>query len=87
MSYQCHSHQHPVNASNENKLTLAIMLSILIVVIEIYGARLSNSLALLSDAGHIFTDVLTLSIGLIAIRLTQQVISIDPEKIAAGDQL
>lgn len=72
MSYQCHSHHHQVRAKSENRLTIAIAISIVAVVIEIYGARLSNSLALLSDAGHIFTDVLTLSIGVIAIRLAKR---------------
>ena len=71
MSYQCHSHHHQVRAKSENRLTIAIAISIVAVIIEIYGARLSNSLALLSDAGHIFTDVLTLSIGVIAIRLAK----------------
>jgi len=72
MSYQCHSHHHQVRAKSENRLTIAIAISIVAVIIEIYGARLSNSLALLSDAGHIFTDVLTLSIGVIAIRLAKR---------------
>ena len=72
MRYQCHSHHHEARVSGENRLTLAILISIAVIVVEIYGAKVSNSLALLSDAGHIFTDVLTLSIGVIAIRLAKR---------------
>lgn len=70
MSCQCHPHQ--VKVSSEDRLTLAIALSIVVVFMEIYGGMLSNSLALLSDAGHVFTDVLTLSIGVIAIKLAKR---------------
>ena len=42
-------------------------LSIGILVIELVGGIASNSLALLADAGHVFTDVAGLSLALLAI--------------------
>ena len=42
-------------------------LSIGILVIELVGGLASNSLALLADAGHVFTDVAGLSLALLAI--------------------
>ncbi len=44
-----------------SKLKFGIMLTGLILVVEIVGGLLSNSLALLSDAGHVFADVIALS--------------------------
>jgi cobalt-zinc-cadmium efflux system protein len=39
---------------------------------EIVGGFLANSLALLSDAGHMLTDVLALSLSILAIRFAQK---------------
>jgi cobalt-zinc-cadmium efflux system protein len=39
---------------------------------EVFGGILSNSLALLADAGHMFTDVGALSLSLVAMRLAQR---------------
>lgn len=42
------------------------------MVAEVAGGILSNSLALLADAGHMFTDVGALSLSLVALRLAQR---------------
>ena len=42
------------------------------VVAEVVGGVLSNSLALLADAGHMFTDVAALALSLVAMRLAQR---------------
>lgn len=52
------------------KITLGIVL--VIMVAEIIGGFLSNSLALLSDAGHMLTDALALGLSLFAISLTRR---------------
>ena len=39
---------------------------------EVVGGLLSNSLALLADAGHMFTDVAALALSLVAMRLAQR---------------
>jgi cobalt-zinc-cadmium efflux system protein len=57
--------QHTHFSTNvESKLRYGLLLSIFILGIEIAGGLLSNSLALLSDAGHVFTDVLALTLSL-----------------------
>jgi cobalt-zinc-cadmium efflux system protein len=44
-----------------------LALSLCILVIELVGGVASNSLALLADAGHVFTDVAGISLALLAI--------------------
>jgi cobalt-zinc-cadmium efflux system protein len=44
----------------------------LFMVAEVVGGVLSNSLALLADAGHMFTDVGALALTLVAMRLAQR---------------
>jgi cobalt-zinc-cadmium efflux system protein len=56
----------------EQRLTFAIIISVFVMVVEIVGWSLSNSLALLSDAGHVLTDVLTLALGLLAIHFAER---------------
>ena len=54
------------------RLTVAIIISASVMLLEVVGGTLSNSLALLSDAGHVFTDVLTLTLGLLAVRFAER---------------
>ncbi|MHB1420572.1 MAG: cation diffusion facilitator family transporter [Bacillota bacterium] len=54
----------------QSKLKLAVVLGSLILIAEIIGGLLANSLALLSDAGHMFTDVASLVIALLAVRIS-----------------
>ncbi len=57
-----HSHPHralPV----ASKLKLGIMLTGFILVAEVAGGLVSNSLVLLSDAGHVFADIIALSLS------------------------
>lgn len=66
-------HQHVWDAgykrSERGKLLLSIGVTGIIMVIEIVGGFLSHSIALLSDAGHMFTHLFALIISYIAIRL------------------
>jgi cobalt-zinc-cadmium efflux system protein len=52
------------------KVTLGLVLVIMIA--EIIGGVLSNSLALLSDAGHMLTDALALGLSLFAVSLARR---------------
>lgn len=52
------------------KITLGLVL--VIMVAEILGGLFSNSLALLSDAGHMFTDALALGLSLFAMNLARR---------------
>lgn len=52
------------------KLLLAIGLTVITLIAEIIGGIWTNSLALLSDAAHVFMDVFALSLSLLAIRFS-----------------
>jgi len=56
----------------ENKLRYALLLSLLNFIIEVTAGILSSSLALLSDAVHLFTDISALVISLLAIKIGQR---------------
>ena len=58
-----HDHKHDTKGK---KLILSILLNVLITVSQVIGGILSGSLALLSDALHNFSDVLSLLISYIA---------------------
>ena len=61
-------HDHAAGA-NSRSLTIALALTGTFLVAELVGAWLFNSLALLSDAAHMFTDAAALAIALAAIRI------------------
>ncbi len=57
-----HAHCHRRDAT-EGTLRTAFLLTIMILAVEAAGGVLSHSLALLSDAGHVFTDLIALGIA------------------------
>ncbi len=61
---------HPLGVGN--KLKYAIMLTGIILAVEIVGGLLSNSLALLSDAGHVFADIVALSLSWYGVRQAER---------------
>jgi cobalt-zinc-cadmium efflux system protein len=65
---QQHTHSH----SAGGRLKLGIIISSLIFLAEIIGGLLANSLALLSDAGHVLTDIVALSLSAYALRQAQR---------------
>lgn len=52
--------------SAENRLLWSLAVTLVILAGEVIGGILSNSLALLSDAGHVLTDAFALGLSLIA---------------------
>ncbi len=54
-------------------LKIALFITTLFFLVEVAGGLLSGSLALLSDAGHMFSDVLSLVLSLGAMTLALQV--------------
>ncbi len=66
-----HAHDHTAGA-NAKALTWALALTASYLVAEVIGAFVFNSLALLSDAAHMMTDVAALAIALLAIRIGQR---------------
>jgi cobalt-zinc-cadmium efflux system protein len=67
-----HAHHHPVDASNERALWIALVLTGVFLVAEVVGGILTSSLALISDAAHMFTDTAALAIALAAIRIARR---------------
>jgi cobalt-zinc-cadmium efflux system protein len=53
-------------------LKITLVLVLVIMVAEVIGGILSNSLALLSDAGHMLTDALALGLSLFAMNLARR---------------
>jgi cobalt-zinc-cadmium efflux system protein len=66
-----HQHQH-VHPTAGARLTLGIVLSSVIFIAEVAGGLISNSLALLSDAGHVLADIVALSLSAYALRQAQR---------------
>ncbi len=65
-----HEHSHAVvTEGNAKKLTFALILTSTFLVIEVIAGFLTQSLALLSDAAHMFTDAAALAIALVAIKI------------------
>ena len=53
----------------EKRLLLSFTLTLLILFAEVIGGIISKSLALLSDAGHMLTDVFALGLSMVALRI------------------
>jgi len=54
------------------KLRLGLVLTLAVLVIELAGGLLSHSLALLSDAGHVLTDVFALGLAWFAVEQSKR---------------
>ena len=67
-----HSHGHHHHEVQGKNLIYSILLNLLITVAQIIGGIASGSLALLSDALHNFSDVLSLGFSLIAHKLSRK---------------
>ncbi|WJJ97039.1 cation diffusion facilitator family transporter [Algibacter luteus] len=67
-----HNHTHNHNDLKGRNLLISILLNIGITVAQVIGGILSGSLALLSDALHNFSDVLSLVVSYVANRLTKK---------------
>jgi len=61
-----------MKASNEKRLILALAVTFVVLVAEVIGGLLANSLALLSDAAHVLTDVFALGLSLIALVIAKR---------------
>jgi cobalt-zinc-cadmium efflux system protein len=62
-------HRHEINAKN---LGLAIFLNVFMTIAEAAGGIVSGSIALMSDAAHNFSDVISLVISWVANRLSKR---------------
>ncbi len=61
-----HSHSHSHSHGSGKVLLFALIFTGAFAVVEVVAGLLANSLALLSDAGHMLTDSLSLAVGAVA---------------------
>lgn len=65
-----HDHSHaPKGKKEKRSFYWAILIAFCFMVVELIGAYIANSLALISDALHMFTDVGALALGLFVAHL------------------
>ncbi|MGA8524155.1 MAG: cation transporter, partial [Candidatus Dormiibacterota bacterium] len=64
--------RHIPGDTDQGPLVAALCLIGLFIAIEVTVAVLARSLALLSDAAHMLTDVAALGVSLVALRLAQR---------------
>lgn len=71
---QNHTHSHFGSPANQTtkRLALALGLTSVFVIVEIISGIFGNSLALLTDAAHNFTDVIALGLSWYAVKLATQ---------------
>ena len=67
-----HNHSHDHGDLKGRNLFISILLNIIITAAQVVGGLISGSLALLSDALHNFSDVISLIISYIANNLTKK---------------
>ncbi|WP_337969797.1 cation diffusion facilitator family transporter [Virgibacillus salexigens] len=67
-----HSHGHHHHTSNKKVLFWSFILITAFMVIEAIGGYVTNSLALLSDAGHMLSDAAALGLSLLAFKIGER---------------
>ena len=67
-----HGHRRSRAASNQRRLLIVLALAGGYMLAEIAGGLLTGSLALLADAGHMFSDVVALGMSVLALRIAQR---------------
>lgn len=67
-----HSHDGTSRAENQKRLTIVLVLVVLYMVAEVVGGVLTNSLALIADAGHMLSDAAALGLSVFAIWISQR---------------
>jgi len=74
MSTHTHTHSHFGDLAHQTtkRLALSLVLTLAFVVVETLAGIFSNSLALLTDAAHNFTDVIALGLSWYALRISSQ---------------
>jgi cobalt-zinc-cadmium efflux system protein len=72
MTSHTHSHLGDIARQTTSRMAWSLLLTLGFVFIEAIAGILGNSLALLTDAAHNFTDAIALGLSWYAIRLTSQ---------------
>jgi cobalt-zinc-cadmium efflux system protein len=73
-----HDHTHerldelPAGRGQRRPMVLALTITSVFLIVEVIGAYVSNSLALLADAAHMLTDVAAIALALFAMSLARR---------------
>jgi cobalt-zinc-cadmium efflux system protein len=63
-----HDHAPSAAAAHRGRLSAVLAITVVVLVVEVAGAALSGSLALLADAGHVLADGAGIGLALLAVR-------------------
>ena len=63
---------HAQTNSNMRRVTIALVLTAVFMLVEVVGGIISGSLALLADAGHMLTDTMALALAAVAFRVSRR---------------
>src|SRR2546427_10236389 len=66
------TYRAPINVETRRRLTLALAITAVVLVVELVGGWLAGSLALLADAAHMLADVAALGLALVAASIPQR---------------
>src|SRR5438093_713755 len=66
------TYRAPINVETRRRLTLALVITGVVMLVELIGGWLAGSLALLADAAHMLADVAALGLALIAAWIAQR---------------
>ena len=67
-----HDHDHGSGTTSGRALVIALALTAAYTVVEVVGGFLTNSLALLADAGHMLSDTFAIGLALVALTLASR---------------
>jgi cobalt-zinc-cadmium efflux system protein len=72
ITVMAHHHHGHVHTDDTRRLTVALVLILGLMVVEVVAGVLASSLALLSDAAHMLTDAGAIALALFAARLARR---------------
>jgi cobalt-zinc-cadmium efflux system protein len=64
-----HAHAHDHRGASRRALTIVLALTVGFTVVEVVAGRLTGSLAVLADAGHMLSDTFSIALALVALTL------------------
>jgi cobalt-zinc-cadmium efflux system protein len=67
-----HDHHHDLHTTSYKRLWGALIINIIFLAVEIIGGIITNSLALLADAGHMLTDVGALGLAIFVAHMAKR---------------
>jgi len=65
-------HLFEYRSVEKKKLTLSLAITLVVMIVELIGGFLTHSIALISDAGHMFTHCFAIGISLVAIGIARK---------------